>query len=209
MQGWKLFTFALIQRRDLEDACQLTYDSQFVVTRKARYFLVAHNQTCTPKEVNTILSREREAAELADQSPDLGGPREEEPAESDFFENENVGDESDDHAAGSFWIHAHPLASKKAAELLIAIQTIVGQVNNEFQGDVTRKIRLGAVSRHHGDSALEISGGKVREWARTKGFKVTSTAGGDPSNNSRAERCVGILKRMGENDASRQSAEKQ
>ena len=43
----------------------------------------------------------------------------------------------------------------------------------------------------------EISGGKVREWARAKGFKVTSIAGGDPSNNSRAERCVGTLKRMG------------
>ena len=37
---------------------------------------------------------------------------------------------------------------------------------------------------------------KVREWATTKGFNVTSTAGGDPSNNSRAERCVGVLKRM-------------
>ena len=91
----------------------------------------------------------------------------------------------------------NPLASKKAAEVLIAIQTIVGQVKSEFQGDVTRKIRLGVVSRLHGDSAWEISGGKVRDWARTKGFKVASTAGGDPSNNSRAERCVGILKRMG------------
>ena len=100
--------------------------------------------------------------------------------------------------------YAHPLAGKKAAEVLTAIQTIVGQVNSEFQGDVTRKNRLGAVSRLHGDSAWEISGGKVRVWARNKGFKVTSTAGGDPSNNSRAERWVGILKRMGENDDSRQ-----
>ena len=87
----------------------------------------------------------------------------------------------------------NPLASKKAAEVLIAIQTIVGQVKSEFQGDVTRKIRLGVVSRLHGDSAWEISGGKVRDWARTKGFNVASTAGGDLSNNSR----VGILKRMG------------
>ena len=102
---------------------------------------------------------------------------------SDFFSGENVADESDDHPGGSFWIHAHPLASKKAAEVLTAIQTIVGQVNSEFQGDLTRKIRLGAVSRLHGDCAWEISGGKVREWARTKGFKVTSTAGGDPANN--------------------------
>ena len=74
---------------------------------------------------------------------------------------------------------------------------LFGQVNSEFQGDVTRKIRLGAVDRLHGDSAWEESGGKVREWARTKGFKVTSAAGGDPSNNSRTERCAGILKRMG------------
>ena len=81
--------------------------------------------------------------------------------------------------------------------MLTAIQTIVGQVNSEFQGDVTSKIRLGAVSRLHGDSAWENCGGKVREWARTKRFKVTSTAGGDPANNSRAERCVGILKRTG------------
>ena len=133
----------------------------------------------------------------AEHECDHGGPREEEPAESDFFSDEIVADESDDHPVGSFWIYAHPLASKKAAEVQTAIQTIVGQVNSEFQGDVTSKIRLGAVSRLHGDSAWEISGGKVREWARTKGFKVTSTAGGDPSNNSRAERCVGILKRMG------------
>ena len=133
----------------------------------------------------------------AEHECDHGGPREEEPAESDFFSDEIVADESDDHPVGSFWIYAHPLASKKAAEVQTGIQTIVGQVNSEFQGDVTSKIRLGAVSRLHGDSAWEISGGKVREWARTKGFKVTSTAGGDPSNNSRAERCVGILKRMG------------
>ena len=114
-----------------------------------------------------------------------------------FFGDENVADESEDHPARGFWIYAHPLASKKAAEVLIAIQTIVGQVNGEFQGDVTRKIRLGAVSRLHGDSAWEISGGKVRDWARTKGFNVASTAGGDPSNNSRAERRVDILKRIG------------
>ena len=77
-----------------------------------------------------------------------------------------------------------------------ACQTIVGQVNSEFQGDVTRMIRLGAVSID-GDPAWEISGRQVREWARTNGFKVTSIAGGDTSNSSRAERSIGILKRMG------------
>ena len=89
------------------------------------------------------------------------------------------------------------MASKKAAEVLIAIQTIGGQANSEFQGDVPRKIRLGAVDRLHGDSAWEVSGGKVRKWARNKGFKVASAARRDPSNNSRTERCAGILKRMG------------
>ena len=78
--------------------------------------------------------------------------------------------------------------------MLTVVQTIVGQVNSEFQGDVSRKIRLGAVSRLHGESAWEISGGKAREWARAKGFKVTSIAGGNLSNNSRAGRCVDILK---------------
>ena len=58
-------------------------------------------------------------------------------------------------------------------------------------------IRSGAVSKLHGNSAWEINGRKVREWARTQGFTMTSTAGRDPSNNPRAERCVGILKRMG------------
>ena len=146
-------------------------DSQFVVTRKARYFLVARYQTYTPEEVNTILSREREAVELAEHECDHGGPREEEPVESDFFSDEIVADESDDHPVGSFWIYAHPLASKKAAEVLTAIQTLVGQVNSEFQGDVTRQIRLGAVSRLHGDSAWEISGGKVREWVKDQRFQ--------------------------------------
>ena len=46
-------------------------DSQFIVTREARYFLVAHYQTYTPAEVNTILSREQEAVELTDQAPDI------------------------------------------------------------------------------------------------------------------------------------------
>ena len=45
--------------------------------------------------------------------------------ESDFFGDENVAVESQGHPAGAFWIFAHPLASKKAAEVLIAIQTIV------------------------------------------------------------------------------------
>ena len=70
-------------------------------------------------------------------------------------------------------------------------------MNSEFEGDVTRMIRSGAVSKLHGNSAWEIRGRKVREWASNKGFQGTPTAGGDPSNNSRAERCVGILKRMG------------
>ena len=108
-------------------------DSQFVVTRKARYFSVAHHQTYTPEEVEPIMSTEREAVELADRACDHSGLREEESAESDFFRNENVADESDDHPGGSFWIYAHPFVSKKEA------QTIVGQVNSEFQGDVTRK----------------------------------------------------------------------
>ena len=99
---------------------------------------------------------------MTDRACDHGGLREEEPAESDFFGDENVADESDDRPGGSFWIYAHPLASNKAAEVLTTIQTIVGQVNSEFQGDVTRKIRLGAVSRLHGHSAWENCGGKVR-----------------------------------------------
>ena len=41
--------------------------------------------------------------------------------------------------------------------MFAAIQTIVGQVNSEFQEDVTRMIRLGAVSRLDGDNAWEIS----------------------------------------------------
>ena len=56
-------------------------DAQFIVTRKSRYFLVAHYQTYTPKEVNIILSREHEAAELTSQAHDFGGPREEEQME--------------------------------------------------------------------------------------------------------------------------------
>ena len=34
--------------------------------------------------------------------------------------------------------------------MLVAIQTVLGQVNSDFQGDVTRMIRSGAVSRLHG-----------------------------------------------------------
>ena len=58
-----------------------------------------------------------------------------------------------DHPARGFQLYALPLARKNAAEVLVATQTIVGQVNSEFQGDVTRVTCLGAVSRIHGDSA--------------------------------------------------------
>ena len=70
------------------------------------------------------MSRKRGAVELADRVCDHGGLREEESAESDFLGDENVADESNDHPGGSFWIFAQ--ARKKAAEVLTAIQTIVG-----------------------------------------------------------------------------------
>ena len=194
--------FALIQLRDLVDASQWIFlDHMF---QEFGLLLMIHSSlsqerhgvswSLTIKRIH--LKKSTPFYEFPKHECDHGGPREEEPAESDFFSDVIVADEFDDHLVGSFWIYVHPLSSKKAAEVLTAIQTIVGQVNSEFQRDVTRKIRLGAVSRLHGDSAWEISGGKVREWARTKGFKVTSTAR-NPSNNSRAERCVGIFKKMG------------
>ena len=127
---------------------------------------------------------------MTGQVPDTLRPREEEQVESDFSGDEDVVAESKVHAAKGFWVCAYPLASKEAADMLAASQTFVGQVNSEFQGDVTRMIRVGAVRRLDGDPAWEISGGQVREWARTKGFKVTSIAGGDPSHNSRAVKDV-------------------
>ena len=115
--------------------------------------------------------REHEAAELTGQVRDIHRPREEEQLESDILGDENVANESEDHPAKGFWVCAYPLASKKAAEVLAAIQTVLGQVNSEFPGDVTRMIRSGTVSKLHGNSAWEIRGRKVREWARTKGSK--------------------------------------
>ena len=162
--------FALIQLRDLVDASQWIFwgphvpgvwpapdDPQFVVTRKAVISWLLIIKRTHLKKSTPFCPEKREAVELAEHECDHGGPREEEPAESDFFSDEIVAEEFDDHPVGSFWIYAHPLASKKAAEVLTAIQTIVGQVNSEFQGDVTGKIRFGVVNRLHGDSVWERS----------------------------------------------------
>ena len=120
---------------------------------------------------------------------------------------EDVVVESEDHVAKGFWVCAYPLASKKALDMFAAIQTIVGQVNSEFQEDVTRMIRLGAVSID-GDPTWEIRGGQVREWSRTNGFQVTSIARGGSSNSSRAKTCRNS-ETNGKNNASRQwSAER-
>ena len=42
----------------------------------------------------------------------------------------NVADESEDHQARGCLVSAYPLASKKAAKVLVAIQTIVGEMNS-------------------------------------------------------------------------------
>ena len=135
---------------------------------------------------------------MTGQVHDLGGPHEEEQVESDFFGDGNVADESEDHRARVFRVCACPLASNKVAAVWVAMQTIVGQVNSEFSGRCYEDDSSGSMSADYTETAAwEISGGKVKEWARTQRFQsVTSFAGGDPSNNSRAERCVGILKRM-------------
>ena len=75
--------------------------------------------------------------------------------ESDFFGDGNVADESEDHRARVFRVCACPLASNKVADVWVAIQTIVGQVNSEFSGrcyeddssgscqQTSRRLRLG------------------------------------------------------------------
>ena len=86
---------------------------------------------------------------MTGQAPDLAGPHEEEQVESDFFGDGNVADESEDHRAQVFRVCACPLASNKVADVWVATQTLVGQVDSEFQGDVTscqqtsRRLRLG------------------------------------------------------------------
>ena len=69
------------------------------------------------------MSRERDAAELTDQARDFGGPREEEPTESDFSSGKRFLDPC---------TSVGQQEGKKAAEVLIAIQTMVGQVNSAF-----------------------------------------------------------------------------
>ena len=140
---------------------------------------------------------------MTGQAPDLAGPHEEEQVESDFLGDGNVADESEDHRAQVFRVCACPLASNKVADVWVAMQTIVGQVNSEFQGDVTRmtlwELSADFTETPRGRSAEERSD----NGQEPKGFKVTSFAGGDPSNNSRAEMCW-YSEANGEIDASRQ-----
>lgn len=92
-------------------------ESQFVVTRRARYFHVAQCLTYIPEEVKAILSREFEAEALVGQDTDIVGPRQEEPLDSDFFEDKRGTKKADDHTARGFWVHAPALASKRAADV--------------------------------------------------------------------------------------------
>ena len=70
--------------------------------------------------------REHEAAELTGQVRDIHRPREVEQVEGDTLGDGNVANESEDHPVKGFWVYAYSLASKKAAEVLVAIQTVVG-----------------------------------------------------------------------------------
>ena len=81
---------------------------------------------------------------------DTHRPREEGQVEGVFFGDRNFSDKSEDHLAKGFWVYAYPLASKTAAKVLAAIQTVLGHVNSEFLGDVTKMIPSGTVSRLHG-----------------------------------------------------------
>ena len=74
---WRI-TFALIQRRDLEDVSEWTFQDpmsqesgqlQMIHSSfsRERQYSVAHHQTNTSEEVKTILSREQEAEELTGQ----------------------------------------------------------------------------------------------------------------------------------------------
>ena len=100
-------------------------DSQFIVTRKARCFLVAHYPTHTPEEVNTISSREHEAAELTGQAPDqrVSARRSRRKVTSLAMKTSRMTLRIIRQEVS--WIYAYPLASKKAAEVPVAIETVV------------------------------------------------------------------------------------
>ena len=55
--------------------------------------------------------------------------------------------------------------------MLVAIQTILGQVNSELHRNVTRMIRSGAVSRLHGTLPGRSVGGKSENGQEPKGLK--------------------------------------
>ena len=95
-----------------QDSGRLPDDSQLFVTRRAQHFwLLIIECVCSPEEVNTILSREHEAAEFTSQAHDFSGLREEEQRESDFVSDRSDGDESEDHPSRGFWVCAYPLAN--------------------------------------------------------------------------------------------------
>ena len=85
---------------------------------------------------------------------------------------------------------AEPLTGRSSAEVLPALEKIVNQANLIFKANVVSQV----VYRMHSDKAPELAGPRAKEWGRSRGIVVTSTAGYDPNSNGRAERAIGLLK---------------
>ena len=86
--------------------------------------------------------------------------------------------------------YAEPLVGRTLASVQPALERIVNQTNLTFKANVVSQV----VYRWHGDKAPELTGPKAKEWGRSRGIVVTSTAGYEPNANGRAERAIGVLK---------------
>ena len=183
---------------------------------RAKYWLVGVYTYFTEEELLKKKQMEDEARQLVSKSPDdeaaeLFGEEQEEanegqsasssaaPAEQGWTivnheEAESAHDAEEEPPAraetGRVLYFVEPLTSRQSTEVLPAIEKMVNQINLEFKGNVVSQV----VYRLHGDKAPELTGLRAKEWGRTRGIVVTSTAAYEPNANGRAERAIGLIK---------------
>ncbi|CAK0841897.1 unnamed protein product, partial [Prorocentrum cordatum] len=154
---------------------------------RASYFLLAAYQVLNKREVEDqermVKDAKRAAgfegpAEPARGVADAGAAEERGPAGQEEVEEQ-------DEVKTRYY--TKPLEGKASKDCTAAMDEIISEVNLEFQGP--------AAFRLHGDKAGELTGRAVKgHMASRHHIAVTSTAGGEPNSNPRAERGVGVVK---------------
>ena len=157
-------------------------------TKRARYFLLAAYQVFTAAELEERVRLHEEARKAAGLDASVAVDVSH-LATSATLRLDYVANEAGEVDETKVLYFTEPLQTKAVKETLPAIQRIVAAVELEFKSPVVHRI--------HGDKASELTGQAVRDHFAGHGgcgIVVTSTPGGEPNNNGRAEKGIGCVK---------------